>query len=453
MKTFLKAIFITLLLTILSSCNNEIVSINNDDISIITKLPQVNINTYGSDIVDEPKIKAEMTVIVDEEIDFIGNIGIEIRGSSSQMFPKKQFGVETRDANEEGISVSILGFPDEEDWVLYAPYSDKSLMRNILIYDLSRDMNRYASRAKFVEVSINGVYNGLYVFMEKLKRDSNRIDINKLKPDENSGEDLTGGYILKIDKASGLDETLYTITNSITSKYAPNGALSNQKIHFNFDTPKEEDITPEQVDYISNFMFDFEDALAGSNFTDATEGYRKYIDTESFIDFFLLNELSNNVDGYRLSTWLTKDKNEKLKMGPIWDFNLAFGNANYCGGGETNVWAYKFNERCANDLWQIPFWWDRLLSDPVFVSELKARWGDLRSGILSNQAILDKIDNYKSLLITSEAAEKNFVVWSVLDKYIWPNNYIGNTYTAEIDYLKNWIQERVLWLDVEIMNL
>jgi spore coat protein CotH len=453
MKTFLKTIFISFLLIFFSSCNKEIVSINNDDTNIISKLPQVNINTYGSDIVDEPKIKAEMTVIVDDEIDFTGNIGIEIRGSSSQMFPKKQFGIETRDANEEGISVSILSFPEEEDWILYAPYSDKSLMRNILIYDLSRDMNRYASRAKFVEVSINDVYNGLYVFMEKLKRDSNRIDINKLKTDENSGEDLTGGYILKIDKASGYDETLYTITNSITSKHAPIGALSNQKIHFNFDTPKEEDITPEQVDYISNFMFDFEDALAGNNFTDATEGYRKYIDTESFIDFFLLNELSNNVDGYRLSTWLTKDKNEKLKMGPIWDFNLAFGNANYCGGGETNVWAYKFNERCANDLWQIPFWWDRLLFDPVFVSELKTRWVELRSGILSNQAILDKIDNYKNLLITSKAAEKNFVIWPVLDKYIWPNNYIGNTYTAEINYLKNWIQERALWLDVEIMNL
>ncbi|MCF8272980.1 MAG: CotH kinase family protein [Flavobacteriaceae bacterium] len=453
MKTLLKTIYISILLTIFFSCNNEKVSFNDDDTTIIANLPQVNINTYGNEIVDEPKIKAEMTVIIDDEIDFTGNIGIEIRGSSSQMFPKKQFGVETRDANEEGISFSILGFPEEEDWILSAPYSDKSLMRNILIYDLSRDMNRYASRAKFVEVSINGEYNGLYILMEKLKRDSNRIDINKLKVDENIGEDLTGGYILKIDKASGFNETLYNDTNAITSHYAPNNASNNQKIYFNYDTPDFEEITPEQKAYITNFMYAFEDALAGSNFTDTTEGYRKYIDTQSFIDFFLLNELSNNVDGYRLSTWLTKDKNEKLKMGPIWDFNLAFGNANYCGGAETNVWAYKFNERCSQDFWQIPFWWDRLLSDPVFVSELKTRWVELRSGILSNQGIIDKIENYKNLLITSKAADNNFERWPVLDQYIWPNNYIGNTYSAEINYLKSWIQERTLWLDVEIMNL
>jgi hypothetical protein len=453
MKLFSKTFLILSLITSLFSCKNEEVSLNENETLNKTNLPQINIDTNGMEIVDEPKIKAEMTVIVDDEIDFTGNIGIEIRGSSSQMFPKKQFGIETRDETENGISVSILGFPEEEDWILYAPYSDKSLMRNILIYDLSRDMNRYASRAKFVEVSINGVYNGLYVLMEKLKRDSNRIDINKLKADENSGEDLTGGYILKIDKASGSDETLYTSANSITSKHAPIGALSAQKIHFNFDTPKEEDITPEQVDYISNFMFDFEDALAGSNFTDVTEGYRKYIDTESFIDFFLLNELSNNVDGYRLSTWLTKDKNEKLKMGPIWDFNLAFGNANYCGGGETNVWAYRFNERCSNDLWQIPFWWDRLLSDPDFVSQLKMRWMDLRNGTFSNQNILNKIDDYKNILNASQAADKNFNLWPVLNQYIWPNNYIGKTYSEEINYLKNWTQERLIWLDTQIMNL
>jgi len=347
----------------------------------------------------------------------------------------------------------LLGFPEEEDWILYAPYSDKSLMRNILMYDLSREIGRYASRAKFVDVTINESYNGVYLLFEKLKRDNNRIDINKLKDDENDGENLTGGYILKIDKAGGSDETLYTSTNSITSLYAPNNSSSGQEIHFLYDSPDEEDITTQQRTYISNYLASFEDALASSDFTDSDIGYNSYIDTQSFIDFFLLNELSNNVDGYRLSTWLVKDKNEKLKMGPIWDFNLAFGNANYCSGGETNVWAYKFNERCPGDIWQIPFWWDRFLEDPVFVLQLKTRWLQLRGNQLSNIAIFEKIDAYLETLMASNSIEENFEKWPVLGQYIWPNNFVGNTYTEEKDYLVNWINNRLSWLDSEISEL
>tara|TARA_R110002111_G_scaffold26293_2_gene57027 strand:- start:3565 stop:4926 length:1362 start_codon:yes stop_codon:yes gene_type:complete len=448
-----KIFFLATLSFCFLSCDNEEVFTKITDIDNSLSLPQVSINTNGNVIVDEPKITAEMIITTKGNEDFSGSIGIEIRGSSSQTFPKKQFGVETRDVAGDGINVSLLGFPEEEDWILNAPYSDKSLIRNKLIYDLSRDMCRYASRAKFVELTINDKYNGLYVLMEKLKRDDNRININKLKDTENSGEDLTGGYILKIDKASGIDETLYTNSNSITSAYAPNNMSNNQKIHFNFDTPKEDEITPEQIEYIANYLNSFETALAGDNYKDINEGYTNYIDTESFIDFFLLNEFSNNVDGYRLSTWLTKDKNEKLKMGPIWDFNLAFGNANYCNGGDTNVWAYRFNERCSNDLWQIPFWWDRLLTDPVFVSQLQARWIELRANTFSNNYIITKIDEYLELLNESQAITKNFQLWPVLNEYIWPNNFVGNTFEEEISYLKNWIEQRLTWLDTEIANL
>lgn len=453
MKTIFRSAFLVFLIMISYSCNKENSLLDEEATLVNLQLPQISINTNGTAIVDEPKIMAEMVVMEDDIIDFSGLIGIEIRGSSSQMFPKKQFGLETRDASEEGIDVSILGLPEEEDWILYAPYSDKSLIRNVLIYDLARDIGRYASRLNFAEVSINGDYNGLYVFMEKLKRDANRIDINKLKVDENSGEDVTGGYILKIDKADGADETLYTDVNAITSYYAPMNATLNQKIHFVYDTPDEEDITAEQRQYITNYMNAFEDALAADNFTDANDGYAKYIDVDSFIDFFLLNELSNNVDGFRLSTWLTKEKSEKLKMGPIWDFNLAFGNANYCGGGETNVWAYKFNERCSNDTWLIPFWWERLLSDPVFVSQLQNRWDELRSGAFSNQYIINKINSYTETLNAAGAIDANFEKWPVLTEYVWPNNYVGNTYSSEVTYLKTWINDRLSWLDTSIANL
>ena len=418
------------------------------------RLPLIAISTNGNQIVDEPKNDATFTITEGDVVSYEGRMGIEIRGASSQLFPKKSYGFETRDAANEDVDVSILGFPEEEDWILYAPYSDKSLMRNMLIYDLSRDIGQYASRTKFVEVTINDSYQGVYVFMEKLKRDAGRIDINNLKEDENSGEDLTGGYILKIDKTAGtnLGEG-YNDQNSFGSAFSPPGALVGQEINFLYEEPDAEDITVEQKAYISDYMGQFEAALASDDFTNIETGYQAFIDVDSFIDFFILNELSNNVDGYRLSTFMHKDKNGKLKMGPIWDFNLAFGNADYCAGGTTNVWAYQFNERCPNDFWQVPFWWERLLEDPTYVARLQSRWNELRGSTLSNDSILSKIDSYTAVLNTSDASKNNFIRWPVLGTYIWPNNFVGNTYQQELDYMTNWIDDRLQWMDREIENL
>ena len=118
-------------------------------------------------------------------------------------------------------------------------------------------------------------------------------------------------------------------------------------------------------------------------------------------------------------------------MGPIWDFNLAFGNADYCSGGETNVWAYKFNERCSSDFWQIPFWWKRLLEDPTFVGQLKNRWNSLRGSTFSEGYIMSKIDTYNDTLTKAGAIDTNFSKWNILGTYIWPNNFVGTNYNEE----------------------
>jgi len=451
MRNLLYLSLLTLSLIILIfSCSSEeelVVETTNQivEIPIEDKLPQVYLNTNSQEIPDEPKIIAEISIENKGEITYEGLIGIEIRGQSSQMFPKKQYGFETRDSANEDIDVSLLGLPEEEDWILHAPYSDKSLIRNALIYDLSRDIGRYASRLVFVELILNNTYDGLYILMEKLKRDKYRIDINKLKSNENEGEDLTGGYILKLDK-----EDSYNQLNSFTSTIRPPNSINNQQIRFVFDTPNEEDITDEQRNYIKSYINSFENTLNSNQFSDLENGYSKYIDVDSFIDFFILNELSNNVDGYRLSTWLVKDKNELLSIGPIWDFNLAFGNANYCGGERYDVWAYKFNERCSQDFWQIPFWWNRFMEDPNFKNLLQQRWNTLRNNELSEDVILSKIDNYVNLFESSGSREANFRRWQILGEYVWPNNFIGGSYPDEINYLKEWISNRLAWLDREI---
>lgn len=415
-------------------------------------LAMFNINTGGREIIDDPKINATLLIEKGSKSLFSGPIGIELRGASSLWFDKKQYGFETWDDSGNDLDVSLLDYPEEEDWILNGPYVDKSLMRNKFVYDLSNSMGRYASRAEFVEMKLNGIHKGVYVFLEKIKRDQGRVDISKLKDIDISGEELTGGYIMKIDKGhnGGMN---YDSNMSFESNYSPLHDDSGLPIRFQYVYPKPDEIQNEQRIYIQEYIDSFESSLASNNFQDPNQGYRAYADVDSFIDFFILNELGNNVDGFRLSTYFHKPKNGKLIMGPIWDFNFAFGNADYCSGGETNVWAYRFNERCGGDGWSIPFWWERLMQDPYFVEKLKSRWNLLRGGILANNSLETQIEEYYTTLSANNAINRNFTIWDILDIYLWPNNYVGGSYNNEFNYFKTWVVDRANWMDNAINSL
>lgn len=418
-----------------------------------SNLPIVVITTNGQAIVDDPKIEASMGIIyngvgvrnslTDPFNNYNGKIGIEIRGSSSQMFPKKQYGIELHDAVGASLDASLLGLPQQSDWILFAPYNDKSLVRDPLAYKLGRDLGRYAPRTKYCEVVLNGQYQGIYILIEKIKRDKNRVDISKLDPIEISGDDLTGGYIIKIDKDTG------TGGDGWMSTYTPPGRSGNQTIFYQYDYPKASSIATQQKAYIKQYMTAFENALAANNFKDPDVGYAKYIDVNSFIDYFIANEVSKNVDAYRLSTFMHKKKDSdggKLIMGPIWDFNLGFGNADYCTKGNPEGLVIRFNSLCNKDFWLIPFWWDRLLEDPAFRDKLIARWTALRSDKLLTSKIHSYIDSVTAVL-NVESQQRNFQQWPVLGKYVWPNYYVGQTYQQEVDWLKNWTEQRMTWLD------
>ena len=442
------------------SDNNNIDTTKNDNLFCedCIKSFDFEITTLGvgpeGEIVDEPKVPAALTIKRLDSTLYEGIIGIEIRGESSQFFDKKSYGFETWDSQYNDLDVALIGFPEEEDWILYGPFSDKSLIRNKLIYELSNRMGRYTTKTEFVELTINYEYKGLYIFMEKLKRDKNRIDISKLENSEIDEELISGGYIIKIDK-SDMEDGSYTDYNSFQSQFDVFGNENGDiRINFNYEYPKPGEIHANQKNYIKNYFYEFESSLASNNFKDPINGFRKYIDEDSFIDFFILNELSNNVDGYRLSTYLHKERNEKLVIGPIWDFNLSFGNADYCGGERYDVWCFKFNDRCPGDYWNIPFWWNRLLEDENFVNKLKARWNELRVNTLSDNNILTLIEEQYSFLNNeTDIVNKNFNKWKIFGIYIWPNSFIGNNYYEEIDFLKNWIKERTKWLDESINNL
>lgn len=423
-----------------------------------SNFPIVVIDTQGRTIVDEPKITATMGIIDngpgllnsinDSFNNYDGFIGIEYRGSSSQfLFPKKSFGIETRDELGENLNVSVLGMPEENDWVLHGPYSDKAMIRNLLTFELGRSLGRYASRTRLVEIILNDEYWGVYLFMEKIKRDKNRVDISKLTEDEVSGDDLTGGYIIKIDKFDGTNSG-----DGWTSPYPPVGRQRNEQvIFFQFDYPKNRDIVDAQREYIKKYVTDFENALYGPDFRDPDLGYKQYVNLDSFVDFLIMMEVTRNVDAYRLSTFFYKDKNSnggKITMGPIWDFNLAFGNANYCNGWLTNGWAWDFNSICPDDFWLNPFWWDRLMEDAAFSSRLTSRWTGLRSGPFKTETIISYIDSVASEL--DEAQQRNYERWDILGQPIWPNYFIGFTYSSEIEHLKNWVINRMEWLDTNL---
>ena len=425
-------------------------STNTANLPDSSSIPLIYINTSGQSIVDEPKITAQMGIInngngaynfnSDPYNEYDGQIGIEIRGSSSAMFPKKGYGVETRDVTGANLNVPLFGMPYENDWVFHAPYSDKSLMRNFLTYYLGRKMYYYAPRTQFCELIINNEYKGIYLFTEKIKKDNGRVDIATLDFDDLAGDSLTGGYIVKIDKFTGINN------DSWTSPYSSNSS-NPQSIEFLYHYPEADDILPAQKNYIESYVTQFENALAGPNYQDSLIGYRSFADINSFVDYYLLTESTKNVDGYRLSTFLYKDKdskNGKLHIGPPWDYNLAWGNADYCLGGLHTGWMTDFNSYCPGG-WEIPFWWERLLTDPEFLNRINCRWEELREGPFHTDSIINLIDSMSNVM--AEPIQRNFNRWDVLNTYIWPNNYVGGNYLNELIYLKNWITNRLNWID------
>ena len=434
--------------------------ITNGQVNLTSSnLPIVIIDTQGQEIPNEPKIPAIMRIVdngpgIRNDMsgpynDYDGPIGIEVRGSSSTMFEKKSYGIEIWDEFNNDTTASILGLPKEGDWVFHGPYSDKSLIRNFLAFRLGRELGRYASRTRFVELVLNNNYRGIYLVLEKIKRDKNRVDIAQLLEDENSGDDVTGGYIIKIDKFDGSNTG-----GGWTSPYRPPGYKNpDQVIFFQYDYPKSRNITPQQMNYIQEFVTAFEDALQLIPSDDLVTGYKSFIDLSSFVDFAIINEISRNVDAYRLSTFLYKDKDskdDKLYMGPIWDYNLGFGNADYYDASEIEGWAWSLNSNrnASQDYWLVPFWWQRFQSDPEYVNALKSRWSGLRNGSFSTGNLMYLIDSVT--IVLDEAQTRNFQRYNILNNYIWPNNYVGGSYTAEIDYLKGWISSRLNWLDQAI---
>jgi len=405
--------------------NLPIVIINTD----------INPNTNDPfEIVDDPRVLANMKIIKHPDgsrnyltdqntaafLNYNGRIDIEIRGSSSQSLPKKGYGLTTRQAdNVSNNNVGLLGMPSENDWVLNGLAFDPSLIRDYLSYNLSRQMGNYAPRTEYCEVVINGDYRGLYLLQEKIKSDSNRVNIVKITTADNTSPNLTGGYITKADKTTGGDPVAWTMTSY---------AGSTDFLH---DLPKPEEVTQQQDTYIHN-QFSALAVSSHSNNASVTAGYPMIIDVPTFIDFMISSELASNADSYQLSSYFHKDRNGKLRAGPIWDYNLTYGND-----------LFEFGlDRSHYDVWQLDngdntgakFWRD-LFDNPTYRCYLSKRWNELTAPgqPLKHSNLVTFIDQTVALI--SEAIVREDERWETI-----PNHAL------EIDNLKVWLYNRLQWM-------
>ena len=470
-----------------------------------SNLPIVIIETGGKAINSESKLTATMKIIdngsgrrnkvTDKPNGYDGKIGIKLRGNSSLYFEQKRFTIETRDNDGKALNAELLGMPADNDWVLLAPYNDISMMRDPFAFDLWNEMGHWAPRNRYCEVVIDGNYVGVYILCEKIKRGENRLDIAKLKPTDNSGIDLTGGYIVRIDPVEGNEPYFTSDVPGITSMGGgfgggfPGGmggfgggfGGGFNTVTWTYYYPKSDKITEEQQKYISDYIKTVEKVIQSDNFADPDEGYAKYISVQSFVDYFIHTELSLNADGLKRSAYFYKKKQNpdgtggKLHAGTVWDYNLAYGNCNFCNANKIDAWVYEGGETNPT-----PAMWKRLTEDPAFMDKVKARWKELRKGVLSIENINRYIDSHASQL--AEAQERQYSKYSDLlvpksqraqgnrggfggggfggfggfgagglgggaDAIGMFAAYRVSTYQEEIATLKKWFADRIAFLD------
>ncbi len=430
-----------------------------------SNLPLMIIDTAGRGVSAESRIPAFVTTIepfrgraaLTAAPTFQGKAQVEYRGQSSLGFPKKAYNLEIDDAYGADREVPLLGLPAESDWVLYNPYSDKPFLQNFLAYELHEKMGHYAPRRRFVELFVHATtgrldyprdYAGIYLLVEKIKVDDHRVDIARLTPQQNSEPDITGGYVIKKDKDSPGDLNFNT---------AGGAGFSGQALKYH--EPKPREITPAQRNWIRNYLNQFEKALYASDWRTrtGTNHYAYYIDVDSFVDNHWIVEFAKQIDGYRLSNYLHKDRGGKLAMDPIWDWNLSFGNADYLDGATPSGWYYPLLGEYDH------IWLRRLIcgttsgtgtaGDPDFNQRIADRWSELRTNILQAANLLARVDEMAAYL--DEAQVRDFKRWPRLGTYIWPNPPIYSqprTYAEIIANLKNWINQRYAWIDRQFLR-
>ncbi len=369
--------------------------------------------------------------------------GLAVRGSSSASFPKKSYALETRNEFNNDLKFPILGLASGSDWVVIGPwYYDPTYLHNAYVYEISRELGHWAPRTVLAEMftNINGGkldyldYAGIYVFTEKIKSGSNRLDITSLGTGDTTGDAVTGGYIFKIDRPDA-DELTWTTANGVP--------LSTDGQKLIFVEPSADEATGEQISYIENYVQAFDSAVFSEKAAGfKTRNYLNYINRASWVDYHILNSLVFNDDALRLSAYFYKDRGGKLEAGPAWDYDRSLGSKD---GRDSNprTWnniAYYFTRD----------WWGQLFQDPDFVQAWIDRWQQLRQSTLSDANLTTVADTLAARIPAAAAAR---------DVTKWPDDApsSGGTFQSAVNAMKTWLASttpgslgRADWIDSQL---
>lgn len=363
-------------------------------------------------------------------------IGYHLRGTSSSLFEKTPYRVEFRDNTDDDADHPVLGMPAESDWVLRGPYPDKALIREALTFDLARAMGFQAPRYAFVEFYHNVAdrplsaddYLGVYMIVETIKNSKNRLDLKQLDEDDVTLPKITGGYIFKFEWLTAEEPTLECEGRPATCW------------HY-LEVVDPSPLQPEQRAWLTQHLQQFNDLMQSRGFADPTTGYPAWIDTASFVDSLIINELTRNFDAYARSSYFHKDRDGKITAGPLWDLDITYG----VGGGdnlETAGWQYE------QPRWPKPNnWINRLVTDPVFLDLVRARWAQLRQGLLSDAQLDARLAALTAPLVN--AADRNFQRWPILtEEKIGPIvTPTADTWPGQVQAMRDWMSGRMAWLD------
>ena len=391
------------------------------------RIPRIYITTQGgAPVVDKENYVPGTIRVEDPSLTFADTAVFEAamkirgRGNSTWGMPKKPYKLKLEE------KAKILGMPKDKEWCLLANYSDKSLLRNIVSMEISRRLGfSWTPGMVSVEMWFNGAYQGVYSFSEHKKVAKSRVDIDVAKPENNSGEGLTGGFYLELENESINEPCFFK-----TDRYG---------VTFMFHEPEEP--TAEQQAWMRDYVNAFETTLWSLGHTDrGPTNYADYIDVRSFVNYYILQELAKNPDAnFRKSTFLTKEQGKKMEIYHVWDFDLCFGNCNYWGNGLIP----------GDFLLKGAVWYERLFGkDPEWVKAVKTRWDEVYEVLAT---IPEYLDAQVALLDGSQ--KRNFERWKILGTYVWPNAVWYNSYEEEIDYFKTFYIQRLHWLNEEINRL
>ncbi len=362
--------------------------------AVQARLPVVKIDASRS-IPNEPKVRAMLRMP-----GYRGRIGIERRGQSSQQFfPMKSYAVELR------RDAGLLGMPEDDDWVLYAPYNDKSLMRNVLAYRTAGLFGRYAARTRYVQLRLNGRYQGIYVLMEKLELGKRRVQ----------------------------GEALYELTFPFQARTKkPSFLTPIRKRPIVWEDPERGDLSRKKAIALARPVRRAERALYGPG------RWKRHIDAASAADFALINELFKNQDAFHASTYFTLHSDGRLRMGPVWDFDISMGNSNYGASRVLPKWLLEYRD-----------WAERMYNDRSFVKRMGARWRQRRADGLRGMVMRMISANDRAL---RGPARAHFRRWPVLNTLVWPNPAARGSYRAEVRFLRSWVSRRMNWIDGRFMR-